>query len=296
MRSDEWVWPSSTPKLISFDQRLKNGNDHRPASPKRSMAFLRLSLVDQAINKRTQAASSPCLLVRSVVPPVISMATFSITWIQCCRAATCCNYLWLLASESPASSTLLEGKAKMLDMTEEMMKTWTCFRMFRDVLMAKLEYQFNSERTQWSWVHCWTGVEPLKLDMESCSYRAWSIPSWGTSAASAEQIQQMIICPAGVCCCKSTTAVVWGMEALLSDFSARSRTRTSVAMHPSSHSVTLHVRCKYITLATFGKIHRIWHSDALSIKSSLISLISLLGQAKDRVVPAGWSGCLSQKV
>ena len=75
-----------------------------------------------------------------------------------------------------------------------------------------------------------------------------------------------------------------------------SRTRTSVAMHPSSHSVTLHVRCKYITLATFGKIHRIWHSDALSIKSSLISLISLLGQAKDRVVPAGWSGCLSQKV
>lgn len=58
----------------------------------------------------------------------------------------------------------------------------------------------------------------------------------------------------------------------------------SVAMHSSSHSVTLHVRCKYITLATFGKIHRIWHSDALSIKSSLISLISLLGQAKDRVV------------
>lgn len=99
-----------------------------------------------------------------------------------------------------------------------------------------------------------------------------------------------------VCCCKSTTAVVWGMEALLSDFSARSRTRTSVAMHSSSHSVTLHVRCKYITLATFGKIHRIWHSDALSIKSSLISLISLLGQAKDRVVPAGWSRCLSQKV
>ena len=51
---------------ISFDQRLKNGNDHRPASPKRSMAFLRLSLVDQAINKRTQAASSRSLPARPV--------------------------------------------------------------------------------------------------------------------------------------------------------------------------------------------------------------------------------------
>lgn len=115
---------------ISFDQRLKNGNignDHRPASPKRSMAFLRLSLVDQAINKRTQAASSRSLPARPVGRTASDFNGDLLHHLD--PVLQSCNMLQLfmasrlLASESPASSTLLEGKEKMLDMTEEMMKT-----------------------------------------------------------------------------------------------------------------------------------------------------------------------------